>query len=134
MTKYEMLTKLLTEQISQNLQQGITSLPTEAQLCAQYQVSRQTVRAALSLLKSQGIITSRQGSGSYATGLLPFSDRNVIPVLVASGQEYIYPNLLNDMQNVLSSQGYQIQIYPTEMTSPQSGSIFRPSLRIRPGA
>ena len=114
MTKYEMLTKLLTEQISQNLQQGITSLPTEAQLCAQYQVSRQTVRAALSLLKSQGIITSRQGSGSYATGLLPFSDRNVIPVLVASGQEYIYPNLLNDMQNVLSSQGYQIQIYPTE--------------------
>lgn len=114
MTKHQMLTKQLTEQISRNLQQGITALPTEAELCAQYQVSRQTVRTALSNLRNQGIITSRQGSGSYATGLLPFPERNIIPVLVASGQEYIYPALLNDIQNTMASQGYQIQIYPTD--------------------
>ena len=78
MNKYETLTKLLTEQITKNLQQGVTALPTEAELCTQYQVSRQTVRAALSCLRKQGIITSRQGSGSYATGLLPFHGDIVI--------------------------------------------------------
>ena len=114
MNKYETLTKLLTEQITKNLQQGVTALPTEAELCTQYQVSRQTVRAALSCLRKQGIITSRQGSGSYATGLLPVPERNVIPVLVASGQEYIYPSLLSDIQNSLSAHGYQMQIYPTD--------------------
>ncbi len=114
MNKYEMLTKQLIERISRNLQEGITALPTEAELCTQYQVSRQTVRTALSTLRNQGIITSRQGSGSYATGLLPFPSRNIIPVLVASGQEYIYPSLLGDIQSTLASQGYQIQIYPTE--------------------
>lgn len=114
MNKYETLTKLLTEQISKNLQQGITALPTEAELCTQYHVSRQTVRAALSCLRSQGIIVSRQGSGSYATGLLPLPERNVIPILIASGQEYIYPSLLSDIQNTLSAHGYQIQIYPTD--------------------
>lgn len=114
MKKYETLTKLLTEQISRNLQSGITSLPTESELCAQYRVSRQTVRTALTLLRSQGIIASRQGSGSYATGLLPIPERNIIPVLIASGQEYIYPGLLSDIQNTLASQGYQMQLCPTE--------------------
>lgn len=114
MNKYETLMKQLIEQISQNLQQGITALPTEAELCAQYQVSRQTVRKALSILHEQGIIASRQGSGSYATGLSPAQDRNVIPVLISSGQEYIYPSLLTDIRNTLSSQGYQMQIYLTD--------------------
>lgn len=114
MNKYETLTKLLTEQITKNLQQGIIALPTEAELCAQYQVSRQTVRTALTCLRNQGIITSRQGSGSYATGLLPAPEKNIIPILVASSQEYIYPSLLSDIQNTLSSQGYQLQIYPTD--------------------
>lgn len=113
MNKYETLTKLLTDQITRNLQQGITALPTEAELCAQYKVSRQTVRAALSLLRSQGIIASRQGSGSYATGLLPIPERNIIPILISSGQEYIYPSLLSDIQSTLSAHGYQIQVYPT---------------------
>lgn len=114
MNKYETLTKLLTEQITDNLKKGITALPTEAELCTQYQVSRQTVRAALSCLRSQGIVVSRQGSGSYATGLLPLPERNISPVLIASSQEYIYPGLLSDIQNTLAAHGYQIQVYPTD--------------------
>lgn len=54
MNKYETLSKQLAELISRNLKQGITALPTEAAIAGQYQVSRQTVRAALSLLKTRG--------------------------------------------------------------------------------
>lgn len=114
MNKYETLSKQLTELIARNLKQGVTALPTEAAIAGQYQVSRQTVRAALALLKSQGLIESRRGSGSYATGLSPDVDRNVIPILIASNQEYIYPHLLTDIRAVLADKGYQLQVHPTE--------------------
>lgn len=114
MTKYETLSKQLTERIAENLQKGITALPTEAQLAAQYHVSRQTVRAALSLLQSKGLVESRQGSGSYATGLSPDPAGNQIPILIASSQEYIYPGLLTDIRKPLSEKGYQPQVLATE--------------------
>ena len=41
------------------------TLPTEQALCAQFQVSRQTVRQALSLLEADRLIDRRQGSGSH---------------------------------------------------------------------
>lgn len=114
MSKYETLSQQLTEQIAVNLQRGITALPTEAALAGQYQVSRQTVRAALTLLRDRGLIESRQGSGSYATGISPDAGQNTIPILIASSQEYIYPHLLTDIRAALSSNGYQLQIYPTD--------------------
>lgn len=49
-------------------------LPTEAELAEQYQVSRPTVREALSRLRLDGLIASRRGSGSY---VLRRPDRNL---------------------------------------------------------
>ena len=48
-------------------------LPTEAELARQFAVSRTVVREAVSQLKSQGLVDSRQGSGVYvrAGGVLP---------------------------------------------------------------
>ena len=40
-------------------------LPTETELASRFHVSRPTVREALSRLRSDGIVTSRRGSGSY---------------------------------------------------------------------
>lgn len=40
-------------------------LPSEAQLCATYEASRPVVREALARLREDGVIVSRQGSGSY---------------------------------------------------------------------
>src|SRR5436305_5262879 len=39
------------------------ALETEAELCRAYEVSRITVRKALELLREEGIVTSRKGSG-----------------------------------------------------------------------
>lgn len=114
MSKYETLSKQLTKQIAANLEQGITTLPTEAELSAQYGVSRQTVRAALALLKQKGLIESRQGSGYFATGLSPKFSENRIPILVSNSQEYIYPRLLADIRTALSEKGYQLEILPTD--------------------
>lgn len=42
-------------------------LPGENDLAARFEVSRPVVRVALKQLRSEGLITSRQGSGSYVT-------------------------------------------------------------------
>lgn len=114
MTKYETLANTLVKRINRNLQNGISKLPTETQLCHEYHVSRQTVRTALALLHNQGIITSRQGSGSYATGLSANDSHNIIPILITSRQEYIYPQLLSDIRTALAEHEYQLQIYSTD--------------------
>lgn len=132
MSKYETLSEKLTEQIMQNLQRGITALPTEAQIARQYQVSRQTVRAALSLLREKGLIESRQGSGSYATGLSLDASKNLIPILIASSQEYIYPRLLTDIRSALAEKGYQLQVYPTDNDASRERRILLSLLDSRP--
>ena len=42
-----------------------SKLPTEAALCARFRASRPVVREALARLRANGVIESRQGSGSY---------------------------------------------------------------------
>ena len=112
--KYKHLADRLTDMITTNLHNGIYKLPTEAELGRQYQVSRQTVRQALALLGEQGLITTRQGSGSYATGLSADGSRNTIALLIRSEQEYIYPELIGDIRLVLSEKGYTLQVYQTD--------------------
>lgn len=112
-TKYENLATHLTNLIASNLKKGIYKLPTEAELCEEYHISRQTVRQALSLLSKQGLITTRQGSGSYTTGLSADSSRNIIGLLISSEQEYIYPELIADIRSVLSARGFSLKLYIT---------------------
>lgn len=114
MTKYEQLAETLKNLLSQNLEQGISKLPTEAELSHHYQVSRQTVRQALSVLKEEGLITKIQGSGAYATGLSPKKDTNQIALLLSSDNEYIYPMLLKKLQAALKKAGYAVSIYITQ--------------------
>ena len=69
--KYQLLAERLREELLRNSGQTGYKLPTELELARTHQLSRQTVRHALALLEDEGLIQRRQGSGSYATGLLP---------------------------------------------------------------
>lgn len=89
-------------------------LPTEAELAATYQVSRQTVRNALSYLRDLGLIQSRQGSGYYTTGLSLSQDRNFVPVLLPSIYEYIYPEIWYHIKEQLTEQGYDTRAFITQ--------------------
>ncbi|MGH1490516.1 MAG: GntR family transcriptional regulator [Acidimicrobiales bacterium] len=47
------------------------SLPTEAELCADLDISRSSLRRALQLLRNEGLLVSRQGSGWSVAPTLP---------------------------------------------------------------
>lgn len=64
-TKYRMLARHLREGIQSGRLPYQQKLPTEEQLAAQFQVSRITVRQALTLLEQQSYIHKMQGKGSY---------------------------------------------------------------------
>ena len=103
--KYKWLKERLKILIEKSVDSGIIRLPTEADLCDRYKVSRQTVRQALSLLEKEGLIEKRQGSGSYITGLSSLSEQNIIELMLPTDSEYIYPKMLYELRSRLLTDG-----------------------------
>ncbi len=112
--KYQLLAERLREELRRNSGHAGYRLPTELELSRQYQVSRQTVRHTLRLLEEEGLIRRRQGSGSFATGLLPGAAPRQIAVVTSFLDDYIFPAILHDASGVFSRQGYSTAVYATE--------------------
>jgi GntR family transcriptional regulator len=65
---YEQIASLLREEIGNGLYEPTGKLPSEADLCARFDVSRVTVRLALAKLDDEGVVERKQGKGTYAMG------------------------------------------------------------------
>ncbi len=63
---YEVVSSKLLERIKSGAIPVGTSLPSERELCLEFNVSRQTMRNALAQLSLKGVIESRAGSGHFA--------------------------------------------------------------------
>ena len=103
----------IAEQLIKKSQSTESKLPTEVSIMKTYNVSRQTVRKALSHLRERGLIVSIQGSGSYLTGRSLDPDKNVIPIILSSETGYIFPKILQILNEQLEEQGYSSKAYFT---------------------
>lgn len=67
----------MADSLRRDIESGIyplgSSLPTEAQLCDRYAVSRHTARDALRLLEQAGYVSRRRGAGTYVESARPRS-------------------------------------------------------------
>jgi len=113
MHKYEELVNNLLSLIERNVENDIYKLPTEALIGETYGVSRQTVRRAMDDLVKKGYVSRRQGSGNYATGLLPSSAKNQIAVVLINDYDYTYPEIVEQIKKQVPS-GFNISFYYTE--------------------
>ncbi len=63
--KYQQIAERLRAQISNGSLRPGQRLPSEPELAAEYDASRNTVRLAIAALTNQGLVTSRQGLGTF---------------------------------------------------------------------
>lgn len=112
-TKYETLARLLRGELAGRDVGPGYRLPGEEELARRYRLSRQTVRRALRLLSEEGLIETRQGSGSYATGRSGAAKQPVAAVLPFP-EEYTAPAFLHDIRSALTPQGCRLEVFPTE--------------------
>lgn len=113
--KYFQLMTDLKEKMSKGEILPGDKLPSENELSAAYQISRQTVRKALSILENEGYIYAVHGKGTFCKELVTHSgsSRN-IAVVTTYLSDYIFPRVIQGIDEVLTREGYSIILKNTK--------------------
>lgn len=112
--KYSKLTEDLKQMILDGKLQAGDKLPSENELAKDYQISRHTVRKALSILENDGYIYAVHGKGTYCSELVRHTktSRN-IAVVTTYLSDYIFPRVIQGIDEVLTQSGYSIILKST---------------------
>jgi GntR family transcriptional regulator, arabinose operon transcriptional repressor len=114
MTKYTVLADKLRLQLITGVYKAGDMLPSENELASAEGLSRQTVRQALAVLEREGRISRRRGCGSVVTQTVVRREKsNNIAVVTTYINEYIFPDILRGIEQVLTQNGYTAFISAT---------------------
>ena len=115
MLKYEVVETWIRNQIDEGLFVPGEKLPSESQLCAQFDVSRNAVRRALGEVVREGLAESIKGVGTFCRSRRPSTpvstDIGVVEFFLGS---YIYPEIIRGIYNTLSRRGFSLLINQSE--------------------
>lgn len=118
MSKYSEIADILESEISKGLY-GTGKLPTENELSLRFGVSRQTIRQAISSLKTDGAVYQIQGSGTYVSETDKSKQPKVksnfknIFILCTYISEYIFPSIVRGIESTLNGTGYRFNLGAT---------------------
>lgn len=123
--KYFKLMEDLKEQILKGDIQAGDKLPSENELSAAYQVSRQTVRKALSILENAGYIYAQHGRGTFCSEMIR-QNRNSknIAVVTTYLSDYIFPRVIDGIDTALEREGYSIILKNTHNSRSQEAKCL----------
>ena len=119
MSKYSVIADKLREEIRKGVYAKSGKLPTEYELVTRFDVSRQTVRQAISSLKAEGVVFQVQGSGTFVAKENHTERRSSggafkeIFVICTYISEYIFPSIVRGIESTLNGRGYRIHIAAT---------------------
>ena len=104
--KYLKVADTLRKEIADGIFQDGQKLMTEETLRDRFQVSRQTVRQAIALLEDDGLVDRMRGSGTYVRhGVRKHQGAIRIGVVTTYITDYIFPEIVSGIENVLSKKG-----------------------------
>jgi GntR family transcriptional regulator of arabinose operon len=108
-TKYYVIMEQLKEDILSGKIKPRDKIQSENELAMKYNVSRQTVRKALAILINDGYIKSEHGRGTYCVDRRAYSKKSRnIAVITTYISDYIFPRLIQGIDNVLTENDYSI--------------------------
>ena len=119
MSKYSVIADKLMDEIAHGRFSDSGKLPTEFELVDMYGVSRQTIRQAISVLKSEGIVYQVQGSGTYISRSSTVARRGVeslfknIFIICTYISEYIFPSIIRGIESTLGGTNYRFNLGAT---------------------
>ncbi len=112
--KNELIIKDIKKSLNSGEYEPGDKIPSENELAEKYSVSRQTVRKALSKLIDEGYLYAKHGSGTFV------ADRKVkkghsknIAVVSTYMSDYIFPRVIQGINQVLDENGYSILLKTT---------------------
>ena len=111
-SKYMELVQWIQEQVAAKKFLPGQKMYSENELKEMFHVSRQTVRHAIGVLESEGVLVRRQGSGTYINDKrqINLENRTRISVVTTYVDGYIFPKTIQGIENVLFENGYSVQI------------------------
>jgi len=68
---YQQIATVIAARIRSGTYEPRRAIPSESELCVEFDVSRNTVRAAIRLLGEQGFTTAVKGKGTFVVAELP---------------------------------------------------------------
>lgn len=84
-------------------------LPSENELSAEYNISRQTVRKALEILQDEGYVYAEHGRGTFCSEMMRHNKNSKnIAVITTYLSDYIFPRVIEGIDRVLTEHGYSI--------------------------
>lgn len=111
---FDLMEDLRGQILSGEIEPG-EKLPSENQLSAQYDVSRQTVRKALQILQNEGYIYAEHGRGTFCSEMMRHTKKSRnIAVVTTYLSDYIFPRVIQGIDQVLMEQGYSILLKNTK--------------------
>ncbi|MBR7927531.1 GntR family transcriptional regulator [Aerococcaceae bacterium zg-ZUI334] len=92
-----------------------TMIPPESKLQEIYQVSRHTIRQAISLLVEKGYLRAEKGIGTFVLEPQLDSAKNTktIGVITTYLSDYIFPKIIEGIEETLRAQGYSMLVGAT---------------------
>jgi GntR family transcriptional regulator of arabinose operon len=110
--KYLAIAEWMKENIQNNNFKYGEKLISEHQLCAKFAVSRQTVRQAVATLEHEGLVTRRQGSGTYINHLNPTNKAasHQIGLITTYLDDHVFPYIISGAEKVLSKADYNMTL------------------------
>lgn len=108
--KYQQLKEHLVKLIETNELTIGNRIPSENELAESFNISRHTVRRAISELENEGVLKATQGKGTFVhNGVLKNNNqRCIIGVVTTYIGDYIFPSIIRGIDQVLSNNGYSI--------------------------
>jgi len=110
--KYLVLSDWIRERIRDGSFVNGQKLPSEHEFSSTFEVSRQTVRQAISLLVNEKLLVPKRGSGTYVSFEQKVSrpvTKN-IAVITTYFNEYIFPGVIKGIDKVLREYGYHMNL------------------------
>ncbi len=105
---YKLMEYLRDEMLSGRIMPG-DKIPSENELAEKFSLSRHTVRKSIAILANEGLLYTEQGRGTFSSGALrKIRDSRNIGVITTYISEYIFPQVINGIDEVLSQNGYSI--------------------------